>query len=285
MAPKRYVLGIIVAALALGIAITVLISRPATVAHQRPYHWDSFALPRMTFNQQPVAQVAQVLNDAANKASHGALKQVIFLDMAPITVSKVTPGGEFAEEMDQLIVEFLRNDEDLTRRGASGSGNARYTGTQIESHSLGCFLAEVAVDTGLEYSERQDGIHLSRPQAHMECRAYSVSPRLVSRMEQMRNANVLHVNAEPIVSALIDVTGIHSWSVMVPDGPDSASGEFRFDKVFRYLPKRDVILAIATPEEHKQAMKRMTETWAEVTTQPSPMPPLGVNGAVDAAHK
>ena len=107
---------------------------------------------------------------------------------------------------------------------------------------------------------------MRREPHELECRVYGVSEALVAVMEQKRKANDLHVDAEPIVSALAQVAEIHSWSVMVPDGPNSATSEFRFDKVFRYLPATKVILALATPDEHSNAVVRLKAqgVWHEV---------------------
>src|SRR5258708_6724688 len=63
---------------------------------------------------------------------------------------------------------------------------------------------------------------------------------------------------------------IHSWSVMVPDGPNSATGEFRLNKVFWHLPDAGLILALATPEEHSNAVTRLKAEglWEDIGTVP-----------------
>jgi hypothetical protein len=52
---------------------------------------------------------------------------------------------------------------------------------------------------------------------------------------------------------------------MLPEGPNSWGGEFRYDKVFKYIPDLNVILALTTPEEHAEAEKRLKASglWIE----------------------
>jgi hypothetical protein len=171
--------------------------------------------------------------------------------------------------MDELIAVFRQNEQGLTVKGASGFESAPYTGDMGGGHSLGCTFQELAVTTGLDYEERADGIHLRREPRSLECRAYGISDGLVKLMETNRSAGRLHVDVDPLVSALIDATKIYFWSIMVPTGPNSSEGKFRCDKVFRHLPELRVILAITTPEEHAEAEKRLKASglWVDATGQ------------------
>jgi hypothetical protein len=104
-----------------------------------------------------------------------------------------------------------------------------------------------------------------------------VTKGLEDLMEKNRKANSLRVDCEPIVSALIDATGIHSWSIMRPEGPNAWTSEFRYDKVFKYVPTLNVILALATPEEHAQAERNLRESglWMEPETRKEGHNPQG----------
>ncbi len=113
---------------------------------------------------------------------------------------------------------------------------------------------------------RQNSLYVSLMPPVMECRAYRVTDGLIQRMTQQRSKGEYKVGAEPLVSALIYETDIYSWSIMVPEGPNAWSSEFRYDKVFKYVPSLNVILALTTPEEHAAAEKRLKASglWMDI---------------------
>lgn len=260
---RRLALTSLVALLLLA-AVAVGIAHHLAIQH-RPV-WERYTLPRMEFQQQPMTTVAATINAAAQKASGGAVTRVVILDATPAPIERVAPDDELSHEMDRLIGDFRRHEQELIQKGASGYETMPYTGTVGGDIPLRCFAEEVEMLNGLEVRTGADAIRLSRRPARFECRAYRVSDGLRTFMEQERAANDLHVDAEPIVSAFATASGIHEWSVMVPAGPNGWVGEFRFDKVFRHLPERGVILAIATPEEHSGAKTRLRASgcWADV---------------------
>jgi hypothetical protein len=236
------------------------------IAHQRPYRWDQYLLPEKRFANEPISNVVSYVNDSVRSLSKGAVPQAVFLDTAPTRISKLAPTPEIERQMDEMILAFRQHEQELEKKGAEGFETGLYTGIVGGRHSLGCIISDLASNAGLGYEEKPDGIHLRREPPAFECRAYAISKALVGTMEQKRKANDLHVDAEPIVSALAQATDIHSWSIMVPDGPNSATGEFRFNKVFRHLPEANLILALATPEEHSNAVVRLKADglWAEL---------------------
>jgi hypothetical protein len=236
------------------------------IAHRRPYKWDQYLVPETRFSNEPISNVVRYVNETVRSLSTGAVTQAVFLDTAPSRISKFASNPEIERQMDEMILAFREHEEDLKRKRAEGFETGLYTGTVGGGHSLGCIMSDLASNAGVGYEEKPDGIHMRREPHELECRAYGISKTLVALMEQKRKANDLHVDAEPIVSALVQATGIHSWSIMVPDGPNSATGEFRFNKVFRYLPDTSLILALATPEEHSNAVVRLKAQglWADV---------------------
>lgn len=238
------------------------------IAHQRPYRWDQYLVPESRFANEPISNVVRYVNETVRSLSTGTVPQAVFLNTVPTRISKFAPTPEIERQMDEMISAFRQHEEELKKKGAEGFETGLYTGVIGGGHSLGCVISDLAANAGLGYEEKADGIHLRREPHELECRAYGVSKALVSLMEQKRKANDLHVDAEPFVSTLTQAAEIHSWSVMVPDGPNSATGEFRFDKVFRHLPEAHLILALATPEEHSNAVVRLKSAtlWKDIAT-------------------
>lgn len=232
-------------------AVGLWIAHHAAV--QRVPVWDRYRLPRMEFRAQPTTAVIAAINAAVQTASGGAVNLAVILDPTPAPIQKVAPDDGLGREMDGLIEDFRRHERELVRKGASGYETTPYSGTVGGGIPLRCFAEELELLSSLEVRTGADAIHISRRPPQLECRAYRISDGMRRLMEQKRKANQLHVHAEPIVSAFATASGIHEWSIMVPNGPDGLVSEFRFDKVFCHLSARDVILAIATPEEHREA--------------------------------
>ena len=238
------------------------------IAHQRPYKWDQYLVPEKRFTNEPISNVVSYVNESVRNLSRSAVPQAVFLDTTPSQTSKFAPDPEIERQMDEMISAFRQHEEELKKRRAEGFETGLYSGVVGGGHSLGCIFADLASNAGLGYEEKPDGIHMRREPHELEYRAYRIARALVTLMEQKQKANDLHVDAEPIVSAFAQAAEIHSWSVMVPDGPNSATGEFRFDKVFRHLPEAHLMLALATPEEHSNAVVRLKAEglWAEIGT-------------------
>ena len=226
------------------------------VAHQLPYKWDSYERPDLQFTMEPMSNVIAKVNSLIRELSSNAVPEAIKLDTAPTRIVKVGSNASLDPYMDQLIADYRENEKEMNRRGAEGFEGTLFTGDLDGHHSLWCTLVGPG-NGGLNWEPKEDGLHASRMPCAMECRTYPVTDALNELMETNRNANYLHVGCEPHVSALIDATGIHSWSIMLPDGPNSWSSESRFDKVFRYVPEAGVILALATPAEHAAAQQRL----------------------------
>lgn len=238
------------------------------VAHQRPYKWDQFAIPRIQFTQEPLSNVFSRVNEAVKQASHGAVQRVVIFDNTPVQITKFAPSKEIGEEMDEMISAFRAHEKEMASNGKDVYESGTYSGTMGGGHSLGCTLQDLASD-GFGYQERADGVHIWREPSRFECRAYKITDGLCSLMEAKSRTNDRYVDAEPIVSAFAQATSIHSWSVWVPDGPNSLSSECRFNKVFRHLKDSALILALATPEEHKEAESKLKSAglWADVSEE------------------
>ena len=261
---------IVVAGLLICCVVGLLWARRANaVAHQRPYKWDQFPIPLIQFTQEPLSNVFSRVNDAVKQASHGAVQQVVIFDNTPVQITKFAPSEEIEEQMDDMISAFRAHEKERAGKGTDLYENGTYSGLMGGGHSLGCTLQMLASGSELGYEEREDGVHIWPEPRHFECRAYKVTDGLRSLMEAKRRANDLHVDAEPIVSAFAQATSIHSWSVWVPDGPNSLSSEYRFNKVFRHLKDSALILALATPEEHKEAESKLKSAglWADVSAE------------------
>jgi len=226
------------------------------VAHQLPYKWDSYVRPDVQFTSEPMTSVIAKVNAVIRDVSSNVVPEAIKLDTTPTQIVKGEADPSLDRHMDQLIAAFRENEREMNRRGAEGFEGTLFTGDLDGHHSLWCTLVGPG-NGGLNWEAKEDALHASRMPRVMECRAYAVTGALNELMEANRRANYLHVGCEPHVSALIDATGIHSWSIMVPDGPNSWKGEFRYEQVLRYVPEAGVILALATPEEHAKAQERL----------------------------
>ncbi len=245
--------------------LAIRTSRPSVV-HQRPYKWDAFVLPMMNFTNEPIVNVVKAVNDAVRKASGGAVESAVVLDCTPAPIKKFAPNAEVDGEMEHMIAAFREHEAAMLKRGANGFESAPYSGPMGGGHSLGCTF-QMSVDwSGLGYAEQPDAIHLWRLPRTLECRAYSITPALLARIEPERKSNNYLVGAEPVVSVFALATKSFEWSVMVPDGPNRSRGEERFDKIFRNLASQNLILAIGTPEAHSQAQSRLKTAglWADL---------------------
>jgi len=227
------------------------------VAHQRPYPWDRYVISTLKFEGVPWLEVVSKINAAVAKASKGVITQAVTFDTSPARIMKVNCPPACEPQADQLIKRFRAHEHEMNRRGANGFEGALCTGTVHEHHSIGCTLRMLAEESGLSYEEKADGIHLSRMPRQMECRAYRITDGLVERMKYERSKREYKVGAEPLVSALIHETGFGSWSIMLPEGPNRWTSETRYNEVFRFIPELNIILALATPEEHVQAEGRL----------------------------
>lgn len=167
------------------------------IAHQRPFKWDRYPVPRLRFTNEPIANVVKSVNDTVRSLSKGDVPRVVLLDTNAVQIVKFAPSAGIEEEMDAMILVFRKHEEEMKKRGADGFETGLYTGQIGGGHSLGCVLGELAMGAGLGYEKKEDGIHIRRDPCEFECRAYKISDRLVSLMEQMRKANDLHVDAEP----------------------------------------------------------------------------------------
>ena len=246
------------------------------VAHQLPYKWDSYVRPDLRFTMEPMSNVIAKVNAVIRNVSSNAVPEAVKLDTTPTQAVKVGSHPSLDPYMDQLITEFRENEMEMNRRGAEGFENTPFTGSLDGHHSLWCTLAGPG-NGGLQWEAKADALHVSRMPRVMECRAYRVTDGLVQGMRQQRSKGEYKVDAEPLVSALIYETDIHSWSIMLPEGPNAWSSEYRYDKVFKYVPSLNVILALTTPEEHASAEKRLKASglWMDIQTDRNGHNPQG----------
>jgi hypothetical protein len=227
-----------------------------------------------------MSSVIAKVNAVIREVGSNAVPEAIKLDTTPTEVVKVGSDPSVDPYMNQLIADFRENEKEMSRRGAEGFENTPFTGSLDGHHSLWCTLAGPG-NGGLHWEAKEDALHVSRLPRVMECRAYRVTDGLLERMRQQRSKGEYKVDAEPLVSALIYETDIHSWSIMVPEGPNAWSGEFRYDKVFKYVPSLNVILALTTPEEHAVAEKRLKASglWMDIQAdEKGHNPQGGANG-------
>jgi hypothetical protein len=229
--------------------------RAHPIAYQLPYKWDSYVRPDLQFSIEPMSHVIAKVNSVIRDVTKGAVPEAIKLDATPTRILKVGSNASLDPYMDQLIADYRENEKEMSRRGARGFESAPFTG-HVLGHVTLWWLAEQD-EGGLIWEAKEDALHASRRPHEMECRVYPVTDALNELMEENRRTNNYKVDCEPHVSALINATGIYSWSIEVPTGPHSWISEFRYTKVFRYVPEAGVILALATPEEHATAQERL----------------------------
>jgi hypothetical protein len=230
-----------------------------TVAHRRPYRWDAFVLPEQNFTNATIIDVVSTVNAVVAKASNGSVTQAVFFDKTPTDIIAYPSDAALRMEMEKLIEDFRTDETNWLNRGACGFETCRYTGRFMAGHSLGCEFLMLAEWTHLNYEEKPDAIHLGRNPAHLECRSYKITSGLKQMAEDLKRQNRVRVDTDPVMSAFIDVAKVYLWSIDVPTGPDSMTGEFRFASVFEYLPDKSVLLVIETPVAHETALKNLKE--------------------------
>ena len=228
-----------------------------TVAHQRPYRWDSFALPEQTFSNTTVIAIAAQVNALVNQVSKGSVTQAVSPNTNQVDIIEFSSNPAIKVEMDKLIEVYRKDETNWLNRGACGFETCRYTGTFMARHSLGCEFQMLAEWVQMDYEEKPDAIHLGRSPSHLECRAYKISPKLKLMAENLKQQNQIRVDMNPVASAFVDVTRASLWSIDVPTKPNETTGEFRAGSVFSYLPESFILVVIETPEAHKTAEKKL----------------------------
>ena len=248
---------------------TFVLTACSKVAHQRPYRWDAFALPEQHFTNATITEVVSIVNATVAKASSGSVTQAVFLDTTPAGIIVYPFDTALKGDMEELVEDFRRDETNRVSRGACGFETLRYTGAFMARHSLACELREVAEWAQLEYQEKPDAIHLGRNPTRLECRAYKISSGLKQMAEELEKQNQVRVDTEPVISAFIDVTSVHLWSIDVPTAANEITGEFRYANVFKFLPEQSVLLVIETQDAHVTATKNLKDKgyWESIPEQ------------------
>jgi len=248
----------VVGGLVLGCLLLLLAAcreRYPHISHQEPYRWDQYPRPNLTVENEPFVEVVAKINAVFAETSNGELTEAIKIDTTPTRIVRVNCSAELDPYADVFIAAYREHEVDMNRRGACGFENTLISGEVLqEGHSIGCTLA---MPSSLYYETREDALVFGRSPHLMECRPYVVTDGLVERMKDLQHEGSRKVDAEAIVSALIYETGIDSWTIMMPKGPNSWTSEFRCDAVFRYLAEPGVILTLAIPKEHAEAERRL----------------------------
>lgn len=229
------------------------------VGHQRPYSWDAFALPEQRFTNASIIEIVSTVNAVVAEASHGSVTQAVFLDRTPADITVCPSDPALKNDIEKLVEDFRKDEMNWINRGACGFETFRYTGNFIARHSLGCEFQMLAEWAQLNCEEKPDALHLGRNPAHLECRSYKISSGLKQMAEDLKRQNQVRVDTDPVTSAFIDVAKVYLWSIDVPTGPNTTTGEYRFASVFKYLPEKTVLLVIETPEAHETAIKNLKE--------------------------
>lgn len=258
---SKFILAVSLGIIGIYFAVCTIASRSAAkiVAHQRPYHWDAFALPEQHFTNSTIIDVVSAVNATVAKASNGSVTQAVFLDKTPADIIAYPSDAALKIDMGKLIEDFRTDETNWMNRGACGFETFRYTGTFMAGHSLGCEFQELVEWAHLSYEERPDAIHLGRNPAHLECRNYKISSGLKQMAEDLKRQNQVRGDTDPVTSAFIDVAKVYLWGIDIPTRANEVTGEVRFASVFKYLPEKSVLLVIETPEAHEKAMKNLKE--------------------------
>jgi hypothetical protein len=253
---RGLIAGLVAVVLILTAAAILLAMAHRGVVHRLPYKWDSYLRPDLHFTMEPMSNVIAAVNSAIRKASGGAVPEAIKLHTTPTRIVNVNSNPSLDPYMNQLITAYREHEKEMNRRGAEGFEGALFTRDLSGRHSLWCELGIMEAGR-LHWEAREDGLHASRVPGEMECRPYRVTDELLARMKQQRSEGNYKVDADPVVSALIIEAGIDSSGFMLPQGTNSWTSECHYDKVFRYVPELRTVLALATPEEHAEAKKRV----------------------------
>src|SRR5437867_6771470 len=112
-----WVLAIVGVLVTAGMVVRFRRAAVSSVAHQRPYEWDRFVLPKQKFIQEPLSNVVSAVNNSVRAASKGAVVHAIHLDVAPAPIKKVAPSLEVDRRMDEMISNFRLHEQEMIWRG------------------------------------------------------------------------------------------------------------------------------------------------------------------------
>jgi len=229
------------------------------IVHGRPYRWDAFVLPQLSFTNTPVAEIVSRINAEVAKASKGTVTQAVYLDAGSANIVIHCTDDSLKPEMERLVEKFRNGESNWIGIGAAGYETFRCSMTFMSGHSLHCTFTELSDWAQLDYNEKPDGIHLRRDSIRLECRSYKVTPDLVQMAEDLRQKNKVRADCDPVASAFIEVTGSYSWSISIPTSSSGMISEYRCDSVFKYIPEKSVLLVIETPETQLSAARFLRE--------------------------
>jgi formylglycine-generating enzyme required for sulfatase activity len=199
-------------------------------------------------------------DDIFAETSNGELTEAIKIDTTPTRIGKVNCSPELDPHADEFIAAYREHEAEMYRRGAPGFETMLISGEVLqENHSIGCTLVMGSV---LHCEMREDALLLARSPQLMECRPYVVTDDLVKRMVELKREG--RSSEEPIVFTLAWEAGVDPLYIRVQGKHVS-----RLDAICRYLAEVGVVLALATPEEHADAEKRLkgSRLWLDPASQ------------------
>lgn len=236
-------------------------------AHSCPYDWNIRFSKQNTFRATNLVDFAEQFNAAVREETKGAVTNAIVVDLKAATFRRQPEESPFAEQMNDLIQRHFEITAPLIEKGAEGYDLGPVAEVFPSKFPVACILSGIIAAKGMGYNETKDGAIVTRRHHKFECHAYRISNALLELVAERQRAGKIHRDFKPIPVVFAQESGM-KWTLMVPSGPRSASGEFILDAVTDYLPQEKVMLVIETPKGHERLVETLKEKkyWEEWST-------------------
>jgi len=236
-------------------------------AHPCPYDWNiEFSKPT-TIEGKNLVKFVEKFNEAARKETNGKIDTAIVLDPDPKPIKKIPGDSPYAKQMDGLIRRYREAIAPLIKKGVSDYGTAPIRIDFPAHFPVACLL--LAQFDGPNYKETQQGAILSLPRAHLQCRAYKLGDAFFSRVEELRDSEIVPEGTDPAAYFFASWNGMQC-SFLIHDAPENPHEVSILEAVTIFLPTERVMLAIETPERHKKMAKTLAKRGYLQGTKPPP---------------
>jgi len=129
-----------------------------------------------------------MINTVVRESTANRLPKVLILDVGPVTITKVAATQDLNTNMDVLIERYHKEMAPIIAKGAEGYETCPvWENFPARLHVYDVSIT-LAMDCGMNFECRQDGIVLKNPRKFLECRAYKVSDVLLKLVEEKQNA-------------------------------------------------------------------------------------------------
>jgi hypothetical protein len=234
----------------------VLLITIGACSHATRYAWDVRLPKDLPVKGTSLSNTVDIINAAVRESTAGRIPKVIILDVGPVTVAKVCVDQDLNSNMDVLIERYHTEMAPIIAKGAEGYETCPVWENFPLRYRLSDASITLAMECGMDFEYRQDGVILKNPRKLLECRAYKVSDALLKLVEERQKAGQIYHAFKPVPIIFAQESSM-TWSFMVNDGPNQFRGEEALDAVTLYLPDRKCILVIESAQGHKRIQENL----------------------------